>query len=108
MSYEYTIKIGSNKSFRLIESLEKFLKQSELKFFYRADGQFLIKDPSIESSWNYDVSVKSEGDGNFHVALVGWSPCLYDVFRDALMGQEYHVYDDDTGDNINLEGLFRI
>jgi len=107
MSFEYTLKILSNKSIPLISNLEKVLDGGCLTYFHRPDGQFLIKDPSISSSWNYDISIKKETHGDFHIALVGWSLPIYQVFKEALKGQIYEIYDDDADEKISIENLFR-
>ncbi|MCC4607777.1 hypothetical protein LL967_07820 [Xanthomonas campestris pv. zinniae] len=107
MSYEYTIQIGSKNAHELMQNLEKVIINFELKYFYR-NAQLLIKDPLIASSWNYDVSIKNNENGVYHIALVGWSVLLYEVFHVVLMDQFYEIYDDDTDEKITLKELFRI
>ncbi len=105
MSYEYTIKIGGGNLAKFMQQVESILSEGDLLFFYGPCDEFLIKDPAVASSWNYDISIKKE-DQRIHVVLVGWSFLIYKVFQEALSGLAYEVSDDCA--SVSLEEMFKI
>ena len=106
MGYEYIIKIEELESTQFMQRTEDALKAIDLSFFYGAGGELRIKDPSVESSWTYDVSMKKEDGGRIHVVLVGWSFLIYKVFQEALSALSYEISDD--GECINLQQMSRL
>lgn len=106
MGYEYTIKIEKLDSAQFMQRTKDALKAIDLLFFYNSGGELLIKDPSVVSSWNYDVSMREEDGRRIHVVLVGWSFLIYKVFQEALSALAYEISDDE--ECISLEKMFRI
>lgn len=107
MSYEYTLSLKMDDSVqKIIHGIKKFSEINRIVCFGKGE-KLLLKDPSIKSSWDYDVSI-TNGSGCLKLAVVGWSETLFAVVKASVEGVSYSVVDDDTDEIISLEQVFRL
>ncbi|MFJ2480762.1 hypothetical protein ACIOWE_10840 [Pseudomonas sp. NPDC087598] len=105
MSYEYKLVLDDSSTAQLVIDVIK----SSSACIYAEDGDFYLKDHSLNSSSTYDARLIYVDDGSLWLQVNFQSAELYGLFKKAFNGRNFRCLEGEGDDEeVGLNEAFRM